>query len=445
MSAAPEPPPDSGSASPGREAGTVLATHLLNLVASVAVQAVLAWTLAPSGRGSFALYLTLAGLLGVAFSPGTDAAAQYYVMSGRLDLSRGVSAAIIHATTSSLAGIAAAFVLLHSPLWHRLMGDASGFGAMLTLLPLLLFTTTCELQVAGLRQFRALGVASVLRNAMQLAGLLLFVTALGGGVAAALWVTAASAVGYFAYTAIVLRQRGARPTLRLDGALGATLRYGIRFYVARLGNSLELALGVVLLGAIGTQADVGLFAAASALMLRLLLGSESVVTMLAPRVARDPAGTSAFVGVCARVALASTAIAGVSVSALGKPLVHVLLSPSFAPAVPLLWILVPAVSCYALASVLMTYFRGSGRPGICSHSVLMSLIANVGTVVLAYPHLGVAAAPWGMAIGFSVRASILYFAFLREEGAPKNLFVPGMNDFATLLRSRTAGRLEPSE
>lgn len=440
MSVPKEPATAPGPSSPGRDAGIVFATHVLNLVASVAIQALLAWTLAPSGRGSFALYLTLASLLGVAFSPGTDAAAQYYVMSGRMELSRGVSAAVVHATISSLVGIAASFVLFHSPLWHVLTDDDSGFTPLLVLLPLLLFTTALELQLVGLRQFRAFGAASILRSGLQLGSLLVLVTALGGGVRDALWATAASALGYCTYAAFVLRRHGAHLTLRLDGALRSTVHYGIRFYVARLGHSLELALGVVLLGALGTEADVGLFAAASALMLRLLIGAESIVTMLAPRVAPDPVAARPFVAACGRVALAITVVGGVSVSALGTPLVHMLLSPRFAPAVPLLWILVPAICAHALSSILMTYFRGVGRPGICSHSVWISLVTNVGVMVIGYPYLGVAAAPWGMAVGFSLRALILSLAFVRQEGSPKNLFMPSMSDFASIVRMSNAAR-----
>jgi O-antigen/teichoic acid export membrane protein len=81
-------------------------------------------------------------------------------------------------------------------------------------------------------------------------------------------------------------------------------------------------------------------------------------------------------------------VTGVAVLALGVlavPIVRILLSDAFMPVVPLLWVLAPGVMLYSGAKVLMAYFRGVNRPGICSWVVWIGLCVNVTMLFLLYP------------------------------------------------------------
>jgi O-antigen/teichoic acid export membrane protein len=103
--------------------------------------------------------------------------------------------------------------------------------------------------------------------------------------------------------------------------------------------------------------------------------------------------------------------------AFSVPLVHILLSAKFLPAVPLLWILAPGVVIYGASQILMAYFRGIKRPGICSFVIWVGLIANALALAILYPRIGLSAAAWATTIGFACRSVVLFGAYKHVSGA----------------------------
>src|SRR6185295_10523159 len=96
--------PESSSS---HEVSVVLATQVWNIVIGLATQSLLARLLAPEGRGAFAVCVMFGTILGVLLTPGADRGTQYYVMSGRQSLSRGIAVGLV----ISLIGSAIAMLL----------------------------------------------------------------------------------------------------------------------------------------------------------------------------------------------------------------------------------------------------------------------------------------------------------------------------------------------
>ena len=212
--------------------------------------------------------------------------------------------------------------------------------------------------------------------------------------------------------------------------------YGRKYYVARVGAIIDPQLGILFLAILATPHEIGLFAAACAIVLRTLLLSESIEASLLPRVAADPSGIPEFVGQCARI-LAMILGGGLLVLVVMSDLiVRTLLSEAFLPAVPLLWILAPGVFLHGTSKILMVYFRGRNRPEICSWVVWIGLSANLVMLVLLYPTLGLHAAAWAMSIGFVVRSLVLAVAFSRVSGNSFRMtWLPRAADLSLLSRS----------
>ena len=64
-----------------QDAAIVFATGVGTVVFGIAIQSLLAYTLLPDGRGSFALCMVFASVLGALFTPGAREGAQYFVMT----------------------------------------------------------------------------------------------------------------------------------------------------------------------------------------------------------------------------------------------------------------------------------------------------------------------------------------------------------------------------
>lgn len=415
---------------------TVFATRVWFLLAGVGTQSCLAWMLAPEGRGAYAVCVLFGTLLGVLFTLGTDRAAQVGVMSGRMSLSEGVAASLAIGLVGSALAALLGWSLIGSSLAFFDKADAGAFRLALLLVPLSVVVTTLQLQLAGRRRFGELAVAAVAQSLLALGSLAILVLLLGLGVEGALLAHALTLVGTGALLFAQLRRRcGLTLALPRAGHLRLVLSWGSRYFVARIGHPLDLGVGTILLSFFATREQIGLFATTTALALKVLLFSEGIEASLLPRVSADARGRVELVGQCVRVSGLLTGLALGAGLLAATPAVGLLLSPAFLPVVPLLFALAPGLLVHGASKVLLTYFRGSNRPGLCSLVVWVGLFVNALTLTLLWPHLGLAAAAWAMTAGWLARSVLAFALYAAVSGVrPLEALRPRRQDLE-LLRS----------
>jgi len=196
------------------------------------------------------------------------------------------------------------------------------------------------------------------------------------------------------------------------------------------------------LAVVASKEEIGLFAAASSLILRFLMVPQSLQEAVFPRVAADPSGRPELVSQMARLAFAATVLAlGVFLLA-SRPLVAILLSTKFLPIVPILAVMSVGIALHAISTVLMPYFDGTGRPGVVSWSIWAAILVNVAFIFLLYPAIGFVAAAYAFSAGFFVRLLLLVFAFCRATALPVSaVLMPRRTDFELVyVAARSAAR-----
>ena len=376
------------------------------------IQGLLAYMLLPEGRGAYAVCIAFGTLLGVLLTPGAHQGAQYFVAARQMSVSQGVSSALIICCAGVALAAGLAVPLIYSALAFFQQAETHTFLLSLALAPLTAISIMLDYQLVALRRFRRLAVFSMLRVAANALTLLVLVWSLGLGVDGAI---IAFASGHGAMIAACLpylwRHDGLAFEMPDRSNISRILGYGLKYHAAQLGNAVEPHLGVVILGLMASQGEIGLFAAASGLMLGFLLVSNAVGTALFPRVAGGE--RVEMVARCLRLVCAGTALPLFVLLALSASLVRLLLSDTFLPVVPLLWIIAPGLLACAISGIFVTHFKGAHRPDICSWAVFLGLCANLGVLLLLYPSLGVAAAAWGLTIGMVCGCSFLSIVFHR--------------------------------
>jgi O-antigen/teichoic acid export membrane protein len=207
---------------------------------------------------------------------------------------------------------------------------------------------------------------------------------------------------------------------------------------------IELGLGTFVVAMYGSPEDVGFFAVASALVLKVLALPDSIETVMLPRIAADHAHRVELVAQSVRIAALLTGLAIAGIVAVSVPLVDVLFSPRFLPSVPLIWAMGLGVFTYAGSQMLMNYFRTIDRPGVCSLATWAGFVANAVVLLALYPVIGLHAAAWGMTAGFAARSIVLFTTF-RQLSGPAAIAAMRFrrDDLATIVqlfrRQRTAG------
>lgn len=415
----------------------VLSTKVWVILGAVAIQSLLARVLAPEGRGAFAVCAMFGTMLGVLLTPGADRGSQYFVMSGRFSLSLGTSVGLLIGALGSLLAIAFALPLIQSDLSFFEKASTSAFYITLLLVPLTVATSLGRLQLAGLRRFGPLAIFSVVQIGMYLLAVLTLVWYLDLGVEGAILSLSLSHLVYAVFLFRDLRRRCGmgfvRP--RFSDSL-QVLSYGCKYHVARVGTVVDLQVGGLFLAFMATPAEIGLYTAAMALIIRIFIVADSIESSLLPRVAEDLLGRPDLVGQCARLSGLVTAALLVVLVAVSVPLVRILLSDAFLPSATLIWILAPGILVYSAARIFLAYFRGVNRPGVCSWAVWVGLSVNLGSLALLYPMIGLPAAAWSMTIGFFCRSVILVIAFRRISTVRfAETWTPRREDFVLMVRS----------
>ena len=400
-----------------RDVAVSFATRVGMLGAGVLIQSLLAYALLPSGRGSFAVCILFSSLLGVLMTPGADAAAQHFVMSKDLNLSEAVTTSFLICAAGSLVAAGVAIPLISSSLSFFQKADDNAFYVSLLLIPLNTFAAVLQSQLAGFKEYGRIAVYSLIRVVTNILTLVLFVYILKLGVHGALAsVGMASFVFVMCTTRYLVAKRGLTCVSVSSDSFKKLIRYGTKFYVARIGWGVDVRIGTLLLGVLATTADVGLFAVGSGLMMQFVIVSNSVFTVLLPRATASAEGRPDLVAFCSRCSTWATGAALALFLALSEPVVRVLLSSAFLPIIPLARVIAPGLLVLSGANMLTAYFRAINRPEICSVAVAVGLAANGVGVMILYPALGVVGAAYGMTIGLFVRSLVLCVAYRHVSG-----------------------------
>ena len=428
------PLPGGGTGSAAREVAQVFGTRIGVYGIGILGQSLLAYLLLPAGRGEYAVCVAFGSLLGVLFPISVANGAQYYTVSGRIGLSRCLCGAVGVCLAGSVVAAIVALPLIHGGVALFRKADPASFQLALWLVPLIAVSSVAELQLAGLRRFAPLAVFLLLQSVTIVSGILVLVWTLDAGVNGALFALIA---GYVVKLVCCIRDLRNKCGLRLELPSAMELRYivgyGLRYHIAQVGNDVEPRVGVFVLGMLAGRADIGLFAAASTIMLRLGYLMSAVAPVLFPRVAKNPAKSMETIGRSLRLVCLTTAGTVAAFLAICEPVVRILLSEAFVPVVPLLWIMAPGIVAYAASNVLMSWFTGSGRPGIGSSALWLSLTVNITASLALYPTLGIRSVAWAITAGLFARGLFLAVMLHRTTGwSWRSLWLPRRNDASFL-------------
>ncbi len=270
-----------------KDTSVTFAARIVSLVLTIGTQSCLAWVLGPEGRGAYAISLLMATILGLVFMVGSDIAAQYFVASGKLSVSRVIThVTICIAISSALAILAGLFVLRFDLAFVR-KATIHEFYLGLATIPAVLFARVLVQLLGSLREFVWLGILTIATSALQLALVLVFALGFRWAVEGALWAIVVKNCIMTVVILVFFRRKydlsWVRPELR---DVGRMLHYGIRYYFGKISNLVNVEIGTIILAFFASKSEIGLFAVASHLVTQAMIIPDTLTTVLIPRVAR---------------------------------------------------------------------------------------------------------------------------------------------------------------
>lgn len=401
--------------------------------------AILAHALGPEGQAVYALAISTATL---ATFPnwGFDLANNYFGNSERDKAPALLGNALVVASLLALV-LAPALRLAFGPLSANILSVLpSSAGTWVPLVTVaLLFESQFRGLVVGLGNYGARLAASVVASSIFLTGLL--VTFATGRLSLDLIVPLylAGRVGALgALTIAVARSVKARPRVDM-GLLLKSARYGAGAALYRGASYLNYGLDIFILAAFLDARALGLYAFATAVITAVAYlpkGLTDVVVTLVSRqsaVRRDAESSSALVALYQFLSVFTFATSLV-VAAAAPWFIPAFFTMEFAPAVQIVYLLLPGGFGGALGRVAAHHLMGRGELRFSTIVNLASLVVLLGLDLWLIPYWGTAGAAIAFSITHLLMGAVLVVAVARRLGRqPLSLLVPGRSDLRNLI------------
>lgn len=419
-----------------RDFGVTLGGQVARIGIGLVTQSILAWHLGPADCGSLAVCLLFATILHIVFAVACDTAAVYFVSSRKFSLSEGVVYTLVYGAISSLVAISVGLVLIRLPLKFFSQASPAHFRLALVFVPFSLLNEVLPQLFTAIRQFKLFSLLTVGRSVSQLVFTVILVMIAGQGVRGALWASILTAALVVIFSLAVLAAKfGVRWVNPTGGKLLAMFRFALRYYAGKLSNKMNLEIGPLMLAFFATRTEIGWYALAARITQLVEVIPETMHAVLFPRVAGDREGRSRLVARSARVIGIVCGSILLALAVFAPPLVAVVFSPAFLPAVPFIRILAAGLVLRCMAKVLVPYLIGTDHPGHASLAVIAGAAANLGVIWFLLPRVGVIGAPWSMTASYLVSSAFLLLSFSRFSGLGlKEVFAFRRSDWAEVER-----------
>ena len=389
----------------------VLAARALSLVGAAAVGILVARSLGPEGRGTYAVPAIVSSFVATVFAGLSTALASAMLKdgAGRGALRAALLAALPLVATGAI--VAAGLSIAMHDLW------AAPYAV--GILPFLAASAIVNGYAYGRKNVR---VVAIFALATPLVTLLL----LGAGfalrgasppVAVAMWAGGNALVAAVGFGAVFWNSRGLAsqyvpvwPFFRYALAVGAT---GL---VAMLNYRIDLYI----VAALTSHAELGLYTTALSAAETLLVAAQvgSIVTV--PQMGSLPQDQAAYLTArCVRNNLVFVGVCGLVAIVLAEPLVDLLYGRAFLPAVAPLRILVLGIVPWSAASIMSSYFTLNGkRPQVALCTAAASAVACGIMAFVLVPRLGISGAAIATTVSYAVSVVVMSVYFSKQTKVP---------------------------
>lgn len=219
--------------------------------------------------------------------------------------------------------------------------------------------------------------------------------------------------------------------------LKSALAFAIPCYAANSAQFLNYKLDVFVVGFFAGQASVGRYTLAVSLAQLLWLMSNSVASVLLPKVAAadDVDASIHHTTRVTRLALWGTAVGAVALALVATQAIPLLYGEPFRPSVSALLWLLPGIVIFSVANVLAAYIAGIGKPRLNLYVSGISLIITITLDFALIPKLNIVGAAIASTVSYSVAAFMLIFFFIRETGVPlRQVLLPSSDDLGLAVQ-----------
>ncbi len=385
--------------------------QFLSLVLGFATSIILARSLGRSGVGILTLTFLFSTLTITFVRFGVPAATTYLLGSHKYDLPEALSNAISISFFQSLLGVlAAATILLFFKDQVLKNVDIRYLYWMLIVIPINLTNANLRAIFQALQDFKSFNITALFQLAwvtLLLVALLLFQAI---SIQNVIFINIAASLLTLILIVYLLHRHIPLSKLRLGvhpAYLRDSLQYGAKVYTSSIFTFFNYKQDRFLLNSYLSPASVGVYNIGANLGERLWLVSQSISTVLFPKIASlrgDEKQRRWMTPFITRHIFTGTAIAAVFLYWSSPFLIQLLYGSEFAAASDVLRIILPGVVFLTISRIVANDIAGRGRPGINTILAGVALVINLIANLLLISRFGIRGAAWASTISYTANA-----------------------------------------
>ena len=426
--------------------------NIFLLPLGIATSVLIARTVGPAGKGSLDLIVATAALLAMVLSMSLPQGVTFVVAQGKVAANVVASQLLLVSLLQALVALIVVGLLrftdyfqLFLPNWGLwIIGGvvlyvwvellSKFWGAILTGQQQIAVVNNAEF-VGRTTQFVSIFIlgAALYFSGRQLSVGALFLVAL----------SASTLISLILFVSLGFKFQLSRDFSGLKGAIN----FALPCYAANVAQFLNYKLDVFVVGFFAGAASVGRYTLAVSLGQLLWLMSNSVASVLLPKIAAandDDAASIRHTARVTRLSLWATACCGLALAVLATQAIPMLYGEAFRPSIMALVWLLPGIVIFSVANVLAAYIAGIGKPRLNLLVSGISLIVTISLDLALIPSLNIVGAAIASSVSYTLSALMLIVFFIRETGAPlREVLLPTSEDLKILLSvARLRGRAE---
>ena len=417
-----------------------LGVNVILLPLGIATSVLIARSVGPTGKGSFDLIIATAALLVMVLSLSLPPGITYVVAQGKVSSNVLASHLVLVSILQALLALVIVSLLrvtgysqiflpdwglwiiagLVAYVWVEMLNKF--WGSILAGRQQIAIVNNSEL-VGRLTQFLMLFIVA--------GGLYLSDKRLSVGLLFLVSVSANILIG-----GLLLSSLGPKFELSRDfSGLKAAIAFALPCYGANTAQFLNYRLDVFVVGFFAGATSVGRYTLAVSLGQLLWLMSNSVASVLLPKVAAasdvgDSANDSvAHTARVTRLSLWATGVGALALALLATQAIPMLYGEAFRPSISALLWLLPGIVIFSIANVLVAYIAGIGKPHLNLWVSGISLIITIALDLVLIPKLNIVGASIASTVSYSISALMLIIFFIRQTRASlRQILIPTSED-----------------
>ncbi len=415
--------------------------NIFLLPLGIATSVLIARTVGPTGKGSLDLIVATAALLAMVLSLSLPQGVTFVVAQGKVAANVIASQLFVVSLLQTLLALVILVLLRFTDYFQLFLPDWGWWivAGVVAYVWVDLLTKFWSAVLIGQQQIAIVNNSEFVGRVSQFVGLFILVAVL-------YWSGKQLSVGFLFLVALsastlinilLLFSLGLKFQLTRDlSGLKGALAFAVPCYAANLAQFLNYKLDVFVVGFFAGAASVGRYTLAVSLGQLLWLMSNSVASVLLPKVAAstDDDSSVRHTARVTRLSLWATAACGLALAVLATQAIPLLYGEAFRPSIMALIWLLPGIVVFSVANVLAAYIAGIGKPRLNLLVSGVSLIVTIALDLALIPRLNIVGAAIASTTSYSLSALLLIIFFIRETGAPlREVLLPTSDDVKVLL------------